>query len=337
METVAIIILGLVLLVAYVIGARSFIEPQQPEFTEYDLPEMPAKAVKAANVAKSAKAAEAEGSEFVGNQDGSILRGIFFSDYHHPLNHLPVEVIYTFIEEQKPDVVIFGGDMGNGVQDIQGSYFITGRIAAYCQDKGIPFVAIRGNHDDGLDPAEAAQYGYSLLVNEHYNVKAQDGSWWQLLGLEDIRLGKGDPGAALAARSARSPELPEGQSEIPSARRILLAHNPDQILSLERTSGAFCLSGHFHGGQIRLPFHAEFSMLRSEILCRLGFTAGVYQIHGITHFISRGYGNVLFPNRLGVRPEISCLTFHETDPVDSGENDRRIAAYIQENQLTPLT
>ncbi len=308
MSNFLIILIGLVLLLCFVLGARSFLEPQQPEQTEYELP---------------------------GPSDSPTLRAIFFSDYHYPLNHLPLEYLYSFILAKAPDLVVFGGDMGNGERDLEGAYFITGRIAAFCRDKGIPFVAIRGNHDEGLDPVIAAQTGYPLLVNEHFNVQAEDGLWWQVLGLEDIRLGRADTAAALAKKSAFSSDLPAGE-EVPPSRRILLAHNPDAILALDHEMGAFCLSGHFHGGQIRLPFHLEFTMLRSEVLCRLGFTDGAHPIHGICHFISRGYGSVLFPNRLGVKPEVSHLIFHETLPQDSQANDLKIQTYIEDNELTPL-
>ncbi len=264
------------------------------------------------------------------------LRAVFFSDYHYPLNSLPIEALFRFIREQAPDVVIFGGDMGNTADDLQGAVFITARIAAFCRDYGIPFVAIRGNHDSTLTVEAAAQAGYPLLINEHFNIQAKDGSFWQLLGLEDIRLGKADPVIALRTPSKLSPALPRTEPFIPAGRRILLAHNPDNILSLTPRDAAFCLSGHFHGGQIRLPGHLEFTMLREEVLCRCGLTDGVLPIQGIWHFISKGYGNVLFPNRLGVRPEVSLLSFSESrSKVPSETNDALIDAYLATNE-TPL-
>ncbi|NLF20377.1 MAG: hypothetical protein GX588_03090 [Clostridiaceae bacterium] len=309
-----VIILALFLAVAFAIGIRALIEPQCLELSSYELP--------------PATFRIEEGTR---TDAGTPLRLLLFTDYHFPLNRLPLESIFSMIADTEPDVVVFGGDMTSHPSDREAGLFIAGRIAAHCADKGIPYLAIRGNHDEDLTPEEAAGYGFPLLINEHFFVKDSGGRWWQFLGLEDIRLGKADVQSSLARRSSFSP-APKPYTVIPAGRRVVLAHNPDTVLELDRAHVAFCLSGHFHGGQIHLPLHLEYNVLRGEVLCRCGFTKGSHPIRGLWHFISRGFGNVLFPLRLDARPEISLITLHEsTAPAPSETNDKIIAAYLLEN------
>ncbi len=255
------ILLAAVLAAGFYLGARALLEPQRPEFNRYSLPP------------------EAEGD------GGTPLRILFFSDYHHPLNHLPLEALYAYISKSSPDAVVFGGDMASSAKDTAEGQQLAERLAAYCREDAIPYIAVRGNHDDALEEAS----GYPLLRNQHYILRAADERPWLLIGLEDIRLGRPDFDGALNSAHPASPlDIPA--RDIPPSRRIVLAHNPDTVLTLPENEARFCLSGHFHGGQIKLPGKLEYMMLRSEVMCRCGLTDGVLPVRGFWHFISRGWG-----------------------------------------------
>lgn len=86
---------------------------------------------------------------------------------------------------------------------------------------------------------------------------------------------------------------------------ILLSHRP-HLVPIYRAAGVpLVLSGHAHGGQIRLPFIG--GLLAPEQGLFPKYTSGVHRLGAVTMVISRGLGNSLFPFRIFNRPEVVCL------------------------------
>ncbi len=86
---------------------------------------------------------------------------------------------------------------------------------------------------------------------------------------------------------------------------ILLAHAPDFADKSARCSRFdLQLSGHSHGGQVRLP------LLGPLFLPRLGrkYPHGLYQVGEMTLYTNRGVGMVHMPVRFNCRPEITVFT-----------------------------
>ncbi len=86
---------------------------------------------------------------------------------------------------------------------------------------------------------------------------------------------------------------------------VLLAHRP-QFFDLYIRHGAdLTLSGHVHGGQIRLPFVGGLFAPEQGFFPDYG--GGVYKSGESTMVVSRGLGNSKFPLRINNRPEIIVI------------------------------
>ena len=91
---------------------------------------------------------------------------------------------------------------------------------------------------------------------------------------------------------------------------ILLAHRNDHFAGQYSLLGAdLTLSGHGHGGIIRLPFTD--GLLGTQHNFFPTHTAGLYEENGSALFVSRGIGNVGITFRLFNRPEVAVLTLYK--------------------------
>lgn len=260
------------------------------------------------------------------------IKILFFSDIHAKYFFVPVKKIISLIVSSDADIVLFGGDMTSksGKGEIDKAKDIFEKLSNACKNSQIPFYAVVGNHDIyGLDREISGNKGPVFLYNESVAVKSHDGSNWLLCGLEDIR--SGFPDYAKAVEDKDGNDMPE----------IILAHNPDTLLALpfpgileseerslaqnmyekhfnrysKNTSSInsntmhnkFFLSGHFHGGQIWLPFGLEYKILRKEIMADMGYRKGLFEFRGLKGYITRGMGCTIFPFRFFSYPEIVIL------------------------------
>ncbi|MGR0483005.1 MAG: metallophosphoesterase [Candidatus Electronema sp. V4] len=85
--------------------------------------------------------------------------------------------------------------------------------------------------------------------------------------------------------------------------RILLSHNPDAMDTPFKTSFELMMSGHTHGGQVRLPFYGP-SVLPVE---NKRYSSGLIDTPKTKLFISRGIGWAIYPVRFNCYPEIAVL------------------------------
>ena len=154
--------------------------------------------------------------------------------------------------------------------------------------------ATLGNHDHWAGAQEITSHlaaaGLSVMRNASRPI-TRDGATLWLVGLDDVWFGSGDLREALAG--------------IPSdACKVALVHEPDFADQSARHGIDLQLSGHTHGGQVRLPG------LGPLILPKWGrkYPIGLQRAGGTWVYTSRGVGLVPPPIRFNCPPEIALLT-----------------------------
>lgn len=240
------------------------------------------------------------------------LRVLLLSDLHAGYLFVSKEKIRKAILNSGAEVILFAGDMTNSERDQDKAKVILKLISDAGAKIKAPVFAVLGNHD--LYPLNnyLKEINISLLLNESQPINAFDGSKWLISGLEDLKSG----------RSSYIDSINEfikdnSDSLINFDGQVVLAHNPDTFFSLREIDSVsnsklyktpmFFLTGHFHGGQIWMPFDLEYRLLRKELMAKQGCRRGAFIRDGIQGYITRGMGCVLVPIRLFSIPEISIL------------------------------
>lgn len=217
------------------------------------------------------------------------LKVIHLSDIHHsPFTDLEhIERTIKIANRLRPDIVALTGDYVSHEAE-----YIEPVAAALCKLKARYGVyACLGNHDHWTDAelvtSAFRKHGITVLINEGVRIDARGASFW-IAGVDDYMVGKTDVPAAL-------------RGSYPDELKLLLAHNP--IIFRQSVKGGIdlTLSGHTHGGQIKLR-DGEKRLIRRRKL-----SSGLHRRLGSQIYITRGIGTVVLPVRYQCPPEISLL------------------------------
>jgi len=235
------------------------------------------------------------------------LKVVLFTDLHAALCRVSDRNLMNAVFSSPCDVILFAGDVCNHGKKKDLGLFRLSLIAGRARKQNIPCYAVRGNHDISIGKEEYAESGFTLLDNDSIPVEGASGLSYLLIGLNDT-----------GSKDRKWPEIAADRfDDFPVDRRIVLVHNPEFILSQQEAKYRYQLSGHFHGGQIFMPFDLEYKLFRKEELAREGIRIGTFMKNGISGYISRGVGCVVVPIRLFSKPQVSHLTFRMYSPVSS--------------------
>ncbi len=193
----------------------------------------------------------------------------------------------------RPDLVAIMGDFASYSARRLDAEVLTGALQRLSAPDGV--VAILGNHDYltdvGLVRRCVREGGVVELVNDFFSLR-RGGADLHVAGLDSVMEGR----SRLDLVLGRLPE--EGAA-------ILLAHEPD-FADVASATGRFDLqlSGHSHGGQVRLP------LLTRLVLPPFSgrYPRGLYRVGNMILYTNRGLGTVNARLRFLCRPEITVLT-----------------------------
>ncbi|MDR6878631.1 metallophosphoesterase [Bacillus sp. 3255] len=222
------------------------------------------------------------------------VRIVQFSDTHlgsyYSLGQM--ERVAGLIQKQKPDIICFTGDLfdSNHGEVNEDVIPILSRLQA-----GLGKYAVLGNHDMRLSPGKVKDVlersGFTVLVNGNRTIERGNGRM-HVVGIDEIFHGK--PDLRLALQGVHKDEFV-----------LLLAHEPDFADMASAYPVDLQLSGHSHGGQIRIPLYG--SLFTPDLGQK--YPMGLYAFDNREFYVytNRGLGTTLFPIRFNCRPEITVF------------------------------
>jgi predicted MPP superfamily phosphohydrolase len=221
------------------------------------------------------------------------LRIAFLTDLHHgPYTGLPfITSVVRATHALNPDLILLGGDYCLR----EGKYIRPCLEELKSLSAPLGVFAGMGNHDYAHGPDETRRELRRAGVEELSN----GGVWLRrgtdrvrLAGVDDLWWGKPDASVAIGEATSDSAVL-------------LLSHNPDYCETLRDPRVGLVLSGHTHGGQVRVP-----GMRNPFIPSRYGhkYSHGLVDAPTCRVYVSRGLGATGLPVRYNCPPELTLIT-----------------------------
>lgn len=208
------------------------------------------------------------------------------------------------VGDVSPDIIVITGDLidSNKTDVEKAMEFITGAV------KIAPVYYVTGNHEAWTDKyvklEEEMTRANVVILRDKVITVEKDGDFIQLLGLDDPDFTiKGNvPGesAAMIDTKLKSMQIGNGQYT------ILLSHRPELFDVYAANRIDLILSGHAHGGQVRLPFIGGLVAPNQGLFPT--YYEGVYEKKQTKMVVSRGLGNSIIPVRINNRPELVVIT-----------------------------
>jgi len=249
----------------------------------------------------------------IANEIKENFHFVFLSDLHNKQYGENQEKLLAAIDEIGPEAVVIGGDLltARPGEALQPALDLVQRL----QDK-YPVYYANGNHEYRLElypdvygdmgdryEEGLQKIGIDRLKNESAFLEEKN---IQITGCE---IDKG-----FYKRFRKEPMEPGYLDEILPIKRegyyqLLLAHNPDYFDEYASWGADLTLSGHVHGGVVRLPFLG--GVLSTNFTLFPHYDGGLFEKWEKTMIISRGLGAHTIPLRMFNPGELIEITLEK--------------------------
>lgn len=239
------------------------------------------------------------------------LRIALLSDLHNCSYGKENEKLLTALVKEAPDLILVSGDMLVGLKNTPADVAI-----AFMEKAGkiAPVFYGNGNHEQRMKeyPEEYgeiyARYkscleeaGIGFLENE----SAQFSWYGETVSVTGYEI----PLSYYKKFTGKSLAVTEIEERIGKAQKeelqILIAHNPVHGEAYAKWGADITVSGHLHGGIVRLPFWG--GVITPQVRLFPKYSGGMYRIGTMTLVVSKGLGTHTFPIRLLNEAELVML------------------------------
>lgn len=235
------------------------------------------------------------------------FRMVQVSDLHHRSFGEDNQTLLDMIQKAKPDIIVLTGDF----VDSRHTDLAVALAFAKQSVKIAPTYYVTGNHEARITEwqtfaAKLKISGVKILENETVQLK-RDGAVITLAGVHDPMFQEDAlPGASQAGTQAEMAETISDLHLSPNTYTVLLSHRPELFDVYVANHVDLVLTGHAHGGQIRLPFIGGLVAPGQGLFPK--YDAGLFEKDDTKMIVSRGLGNSIFPLRINNRPHLVVIT-----------------------------
>ena len=239
---------------------------------------------------------------------------VFLSDLHNKKYGKNNEKLIADVRGLKPDLVLVGGDMMTaypGEDYSNGLHF----VSEVCKD--VPYVYAEGNHEyrariyteDYNDLSDRykkdlSKNNVTITINDHEDFFDEIRVFSLSIGHDYYRRFRLKPmGDDYISSQIGNPDV--------GKFNILLAHNPDYFPCYANWGADLTLSGHVHGGVVRIPFFIGVISPMCTLFPK--YSGGKYKKKDKTMIVSRGMGMHTIPLRMFNPAEIVVIRVCPTD------------------------
>ena len=227
------------------------------------------------------------------------------SDFHSKGYKDTTEIIINEIEKINPDIIVMTGDMISwDVENIEELEKLINDLAPK-----YPTYYINGNHEELSEILKPKEYenfindikslGVGVLKNNYIELIKDD---------ESINLYEIDIPLDVSSGQLDDKYINDKLDEVDKNKfNILLAHNPLFIEEYSDWGADLVLSGHMHGGIIRIPIIGV-GIASPEGNYFPKYDAGEFKVGNTTMIVNRGIGTSSSGLRVFNKPEISVIT-----------------------------
>lgn len=210
------------------------------------------------------------------------------------------------LAQLQPDIIVITGDLIDRRRTDVEVALDFAREAV----KIAPCYFATGNHEGGSSDYPELEEGLReagvTVLRSQAAVLEREGESLRLVGADDYTFfdaGSGEPQVAEMLK-ALEPLLAPGYN-------IVLYHRPELAGRMDKMDADLILSGHAHGGQIRLPWVG--GLYAPDQGAFPEYDSGLYDLGDRFLVVSRGLGNSIFPLRINNPPEVVLITLEKPE------------------------
>jgi len=224
------------------------------------------------------------------------------SDFHNTKSKRLTNSLIRKLKQEQPNIIVITGDLIDAKKtDIEVATHFIEEISKIAK-----IYYVTGNHEVSTKDYEKLKENLisnnvTILENKSIFIKEKEEEI-NLLGIDDPSIIRD----SFIDDSTITRTNLENISYDKEKYSILLSHRPELFDTYVQSNIDLILTGHAHGGQIRIPFIGGVIAPNQGIFPK--YTSGVLKKDSTTMIISRGIGNSILPFRINNRPELVIIT-----------------------------